>query len=105
MCNLQSRLILLELAVYHLTQMSVNSSDLCCFVIEYLLSCFHQKTPLDLAAELRHEKVVAYLKSAADPNMLGVCETVSLKIAVVSSGESLRLNHSCHLFHMWEFYT
>ena len=65
--------IALELAVYHLAQMSVSLSYLlCCFVIEYLLFVFHQETPLDLAARWRHEEVVAYLKRAADPNMLEV---------------------------------
>ena len=33
------------------------------------------------------EEVVAYLKRAADPNMLGVCATVPLRIVVVSNGE------------------
>ena len=65
----------LELAVYHLAKMSVTLSYLlclCCFVIEYLLFVFHQRTPLDLAADRGHEEVVAYLKRAADPNMLEV---------------------------------
>ena len=58
----------LELAVYHLAQMTVTLLYSCCFVIEYLLFVFHQNTPLDLA----DEEVMAYLKRAADPNMLEV---------------------------------
>ena len=66
--------------------MSVTLSYLCCFVIEYLLFVFHQRTPLDWAAQAGRETVMAYLKGAADPNMLEVCETVALRIGVVSSG-------------------
>ena len=41
-----------------------------------------------MAAGLRYEAVVSYLKRAADPNMLEVCETAPLRIVVVSSGEA-----------------
>ena len=44
-----------------------------------------------------HEAVVAYLKRAADPNMLEVCETVPLRIVVVSSGEVSTLTDTSHL--------
>ena len=47
-----------------------------------------------------HEAVVAYLKRAADLNMLEVCETVPLRIVVVSSGEVPTLTDKSHLFHM-----
>ena len=77
-----------ELAVYHLAHMSVTLSSSCYFVVEYLLFVFRQRTPLDWAAQRDHEEVVAYLKRAADPNMLEVCETVPLRIVVVSSGEA-----------------
>ena len=40
--------------------------------IVFVLLCFYQKTPLDVAAEYRCEEVVAYLKRAADPTMLEV---------------------------------
>ena len=78
----------LELAVYNLAQMSVTLSSLCYFVVEYLLFVFCQNTPQDLAAQWDHEAVVAYLKRAADPNVLEVCETAPLRIVVVSSGEA-----------------
>ena len=39
---------------------------------KYLLYIFHQRTPLDWATRTGHEAVVAYLKRAADPNMLEV---------------------------------
>ena len=61
-----------ELAVYHLAQMSVTLSSSCYFVVEYLLFVFHQRTPLDVAAQWGHEAVVSYLKRATDPNMLEV---------------------------------
>ena len=61
-----------ELAVYHLAQMSVTLSSSCYFVVEYLLFVFRQYTPLDRAAQMGHEAVVAYLKRVADPNMLEV---------------------------------
>ena len=74
-------------------------------VVLYLLFCFHQYTPLDRATQQGHEGVVAHLKTAADPNMLGVCETVPFRIVVVSSGEALTMMyHSCHLFHLWDFH-
>ena len=60
------------LAVYHLAQMTVTLSYLCCFVVEYLLFVFRQNTPQDMAAQWGREAVVAYLKRAADPNMLEV---------------------------------
>ena len=77
-----------ELTVYHLAQMSVTLLYLCCFVVEYLLFVFHQEIPLDYAARRGHKEVVAYLKRAADPNMLEVCENVPLRIVVMSSGEA-----------------
>ena len=82
--------------------MSVTLLYLCCFVMEVFLFVFHQETPQDLAARRGHEEVVAFLKRDADPNMLEkVCETVPLRIVVVSSEEALTLtHHSCHLFHM-----
>ena len=43
---------------------------------------------MDVAAVCSREAVVAYLKRAADPNMLEVCETVPLRIIVVTSGEA-----------------
>ena len=52
--------------------MTVTVSYLCCFVVEYLLFVFHQRTPLDFAAASRHKAVVSYLKRAADPNVLEV---------------------------------
>ena len=58
-----------------------------------VLVCFHQRTPLDWAASHGHDVVVAYLKRAADPNMLEVCETVPLRIVVVSSGEAPTLTN------------
>ena len=70
MCNVG----MLVLAVYHLAQLSVTF-----LVALYLLFCFHQETPLDWATGRGritpgrgHEAVVAYLKRAADPNMLEV---------------------------------
>ena len=60
------------LAVYHLAQMSVTLSSSCYFVVEYFLFVFRQMTPLDRAAYEGREAVVAYLKRAADPNMLEV---------------------------------
>ena len=62
---------MLELAVYHLGQKTF-ALYLCCFVVKLLLFCFHQRTPLDWAAQEGHEEVVACLKRAADPNMLEV---------------------------------
>ena len=62
----------LKLAVYHLAQMTVTLSYLCCFVLEYLLFVVHQRTPLDVPADRGHEAVVSYLKRAADPNVLEV---------------------------------
>ena len=50
-----------------------------------------------MAAEWRCEAVVAYLKRAADPNMLEVCETVPLRIVVVSSGEAPTLTDTSQL--------
>ena len=41
-------------------------------VLLNLLFCFYQDTPLDVAAEFRHDELVAYLQSAADPKMLRV---------------------------------
>ena len=52
---------------------------------------FHQMTPLDWATAWGHEAVMSYFKRAADPNMLEVCETVPLRIVVVSSGGALTL--------------
>ena len=71
---------------------------------------FHQNTPLNWATMYGREAVVSYLKRGADPNMLEVCETVSLivfriaeshsvwskrlvplRIVVLSSGEALTL--------------
>ena len=40
---------------------------------------------------------MAYLKRAADPNMLEVCETVPLRIVVVSSGEAPTLTDTSQL--------
>ena len=54
-------------------------------------------TPLDLATRRGREVVVAYLKRAADPKMLEVCETVSLRIVVVSSGEAPTLTDTSQL--------
>ena len=52
---------------------------------------------MDRAAASGHEAVVAYLKRAADPNMLEVCETVPLRIVVVSSGEAPTLTDTSQL--------
>ena len=54
-------------------------------------------TPLDWATQYRCEAVVAYLRRAADPNMLGVSETVPLRIVVVSSGEAPTLTDTSQL--------
>ena len=62
-----------------------------------MLFHFHQRTPLDLATQYRREAVVAYLKRAADPNMLEVCETVPLRIVVVSSREIPTLTDTSQL--------
>ena len=66
---------MLELVVYHLAQMS----SLCRSYVALSLFYFHQETPLDWAVKWGlitpgrgHEAVVAYLKRAADPNMLEV---------------------------------
>ena len=75
----------LQLAVYHFPRCKLLCHT-CVFVIEYVLFVFHQRTPQDLAAVYGHEAVVSYLKRAADPNMLEVCQTVPLRIVVVSSG-------------------
>ena len=69
MCNIG----VLVLAVYYLGQMSVTF-----LVVLYLLFCFHQYTPLDGAAARGCEAVVAYLKRAADANMLEVSIYVRL---------------------------
>ena len=58
-----------------------------------MLFFLHQDTPLDVAAEMEREEVVAYLKRAADPNLL-VCETVPLRIVVVSSGEASKITNT-----------
>ena len=50
-----------------------------------------------MATRTGHEAVVAYLKRAADPNMLEVCETVPLRIVVVSNGETLTLTDTSQL--------
>ena len=50
-----------------------------------------------MAAEWGREAVLSYLKGAADPNMLEVCETVSLRIVVVSSREVPTLTHTSQL--------
>ena len=50
-----------------------------------------------MAVDEGHEAVVAYLKRAADPNMLEVCETVPLRIVVVSSGEAPTLTDTSQL--------
>ena len=55
----------LVLAVYHLAQMSVT------FLLVFVV-LLPQYTPLDLATQWGRDAVVAYLKTAADPNMLGV---------------------------------
>ena len=62
----------LQLAIYHLAQMSVTLSYLYWYVVEYLLFVFHQLTPLDLAARWQHEAVMSDLKRALNPNMLEV---------------------------------
>ena len=64
----------------------------------FILFLFYQDTPLDLAAQWGREEVVAYLKRATDSNMLEVrvCETVPLRIVVMSSGEAPTLtDNSC----------
>ena len=50
-----------------------------------------------MATQYRHEAVVAHLKRAADPNMLEVCETVPLRIVVVSGGEAPTLTDTSQL--------
>ena len=50
--------------------------------------CSLQRTAKDVAAINHHEKIVAYLEKAADPNMLKVCETVLFKLVVTSAGMS-----------------
>ena len=57
---------------------------------------FHQITPQDVATERNYEEVVAYLKKAADTNMLGVCETLPLRV-VVSGREALILTNISQL--------
>jgi len=49
-----------------------------------------------VAAEMEREEVVAYLKRAADSNML-VCETVPLRIVVVSSGKASKITNTSKL--------
>ena len=50
-----------------------------------------------MATQWGRQAVVAYLKRAADPNMLEVCETVPLRIVVVSSREVPTLTDTSQL--------
>ena len=54
-----------------------------------------------MAPQWGREAIVAYLKKAADPNMLEVCETVPLTIVVVSCGEAPTLTDTSQLPYVW----